>query len=548
MKRRKRIDLAQRKPVRRSAMHASQRWFVVAVFLFMAASVCRPQSGKGSGGGGGASQTGSPQSSQNSNSGGGGQGGNQGGSSGGGFSIEAEILAYKALQSDSEAVACDIARFLHQPGTDIFKPNGTSIKGSGKKAQITPFDKTCAKTGPGSSSPTSVPKGVIILSSAGTTLANFQTWRMDMAAMTQLEAKATDYKCPSKEAEQTLSFAGLDIAQQAVTLIQSTLGLFASSESVTGVPGTIQDQAFVDSVGRQLRSLGISVLMPDAYGPFTLSGIDPKTSPFFNNFALLVRCRVCLQARLKEPALQVNKQELDDENSELKADQEKLQADQKAVDGGKLSDKDLNAKMVEIADLKKKIDGLKQKTKMSSDTQNKANDIAGLMASIDSFINGLTGNSPPSGANQGSTQGAQAQPNQGGNQGANSVPPIAAVLAADGLARELGIKADGTGGGDSIWQHVLWLKALESGGSLITHSNIFGSKVFFSGGAAATYALFSLNGHLSCSGNVYDYGGYLRAKDFSAAFRNPDIDPTKQLVSLRGGCSTPDEVASTPAK
>jgi hypothetical protein len=109
------------------------------------------------------------------------------------------------------------------------------------------------------------------------------------------------------------------------------------------------------------------------------------------------------------------------------------------------------------------------------------------------------------------------------------------------LARELGIKADGTGGADSIWQHVLWLKALESGGSLTTHSNIFGSKVFFSGGAVATYALFSLNGHLSCSGNVYDYGGYLRAKDFSAGFRRPDIDPTKQLIFLRGGCASPDE-------
>jgi len=381
---------------------------------------------------------------------------------------------------------------------------------------------------------------------------------MEMAEMTQLEAKATGYNCPSKNAEQTLSFAGLDIAQQAVTLIQSTLGLFASNESVTGVPGTIQDQAFADSVGRQLRNMGISVLMPDAYGPFTLSGIDPKTSPFFNNFALLNRCRVCLQVRLKEPGLQVDKQALDQENSDLKADQQKLQADQKAVDGGKLSDTDLNAKQVEIADLKNKIDGLQQKIKASSDVQNKATDIAGLLASMDSFINRLMGNSTTSGSNQGSNQSSNQGSNQGANQGANqgtqtqqnqggnAVPPIAAVLAADGLARELGIKADGSGGADSIWQHVLWLKALESGGSLTTHSNIFGSKVFFSGGAVATYALLSLNGHLSCSGNVYDYGGYLRAKDFSAGFRRPDIDPRKQLIFLRGGCASPDEYLPTP--
>lgn len=59
---------------------------------------------------------------------------------------------------------------------------------------------------------------------------------------------------------------------------------------------------------------------------------------------------------------------------------------------------------------------------------------------------------------------------------------------------------------DSDWR-VLAVKALESGGALITTANIFGSKVHFSGGAIATYALFGLEGSLECSGNVFDYGG-----------------------------------------
>jgi hypothetical protein len=92
------------------------------------------------------------------------------------------------------------------------------------------------------------------------------------------------------------------------------------------------------------------------------------------------------------------------------------------------------------------------------------------------------------------------------------------------------------------------LRPLESGGSLITHKNIFGSKVYFSGGAVATYALYTLNGRLSCSGNVYDYGGYFRAKDVAHLFRNADIDPTKQLLFLRGGCSLPDEVGGSPGQ
>jgi hypothetical protein len=59
---------------------------------------------------------------------------------------------------------------------------------------------------------------------------------MEMAEMTQLEAKATDFNCPSAEAEKTLSFAGLDIAQQAVTLIQSTLGFSPSTISQPEFP------------------------------------------------------------------------------------------------------------------------------------------------------------------------------------------------------------------------------------------------------------------------------------------------------------------------
>ena len=190
-------------------MRGFKRWLVIAVFAFAAISVCRSQSSQGGGGGG--SNGGSQQTSQNSKSGGGGggQGGGQGGGSGSGSSIEAELLAYKALQSDSEAVACDIARFLHQPETERFVVNGPNAKGNAKNAPSTSYEKTCARSG------ASTPKGVILLSSAGTTLSNFQTWRMEMAEMTQLEAKATGYNCPSKDAEQTLSFAGLDIAQQA---------------------------------------------------------------------------------------------------------------------------------------------------------------------------------------------------------------------------------------------------------------------------------------------------------------------------------------------
>jgi hypothetical protein len=106
------------------------------------------------------------------------------------------------------------------------------------------------------------------------------------------------------------------------------------------------------------------------------------------------------------------------------------------------------------------------------------------------------------------------------------------------LARAIGINLDGTAATGSIWQHVLWLKALESGGSVAKQGNLFGTKVRYSGGAVTTYALYSFDGNLDCSGNVYDFEGSVLTKDFSKVFREQIKDPTHQLASLRGGCGS----------
>jgi hypothetical protein len=126
---------------------------------------------------------------------------------------------------------------------------------------------------------------------------------------------------------------------------------------------------------------------------------------------------------------------------------------------------------------------------------------------------------------------------------AGSTPPIASALAADGLARAIGVN---TNGDLSIpgW-HLLWLKALESGGTMLTKSNLLGSKIYFSGGAVSTYALFELNGQLSCSGNLFDYSGNIREKNFQQTFRKPNIDPENQLIFFRGRCSVPEPTPLT---
>lgn len=92
---------------------------------------------------------------------------------------------------------------------------------------------------------------------------------------------------------------------------------------------------------------------------------------------------------------------------------------------------------------------------------------------------------------------------------------LPAVLFADGLAQALGVDpATGKIQENGVTQHILLLKALESGGSVSKYTNVLGTKVRFSGGFVGTYALFTTAGDLECSGNVYDFGGSIKAKNF----------------------------------
>jgi hypothetical protein len=109
---------------------------------------------------------------------------------------------------------------------------------------------------------------------------------------------------------------------------------------------------------------------------------------------------------------------------------------------------------------------------------------------------------------------------------------------ADGLAAKLGVDPDtGTlSPEDSAALHILLVKALESGGSVTRYSNVLGTKVSYSGGSVGTYALFSVDGDLECSGNVYEYGGSIKGKDFEEQLRGYNPDPAKQMVFLRHSC------------
>jgi hypothetical protein len=119
----------------------------------------------------------------------------------------------------------------------------------------------------------------------------------------------------------------------------------------------------------------------------------------------------------------------------------------------------------------------------------------------------------------------------------------------DGLARQMGFLSDpktetcktsdkaANGHCPDNWR-ILWLKAMESGGADINEANIFGSHPHFGGWAVSGYALFNLDGSLNCSGNVAAYGGYFKAKDFTAhGFIAAGGSAPTVMLSLQGGCA-----------
>jgi hypothetical protein len=90
-----------------------------------------------------------------------------------GFSIETEMLTYRALESNGEAIACDVASYLEGVKTSF---------------QMQPTGAVCAV--PSSNGPSTV--GVVILPFDRTVFADFLIWRSDMQTMAEFEQRAGD--------------------------------------------------------------------------------------------------------------------------------------------------------------------------------------------------------------------------------------------------------------------------------------------------------------------------------------------------------------------
>ncbi|MGA1984402.1 MAG: hypothetical protein ABSG84_18280 [Acidobacteriaceae bacterium] len=390
-----------------------------------------------------------------------------------GFSIETEMLTYRALQTNGEAIACDVAAYLY--GT---KPDFKSV----------PSGAICNVGASGG--PSSI--GIVVLPFDRNVFSDFQIWRSDMQTMAEFEARGAN-ACsaaaaapPPPEPNRPAGVSGRGLTTSATTATaavggvmgaltpagamlstgQGILGLFAKTQAAEPVGGTIEDQAFMDNVSRELRAVNLSVLMPDVYTPYALTSVDPARSPFVVALDKLLHLRDCLA----------------------------------------------NSKSPEDPDIK----------------------------NIDDFLGSLAGGPTaavatprPSGGvtTTTTTTTAPAQP-------ANTTPSrLESALNADGLAQQLGADPQTGKIPATAPQHLLMVKALESGGSVNHNSNIFGTKMSYSGGSVGTYALFNLSGRLECSGNVYDYAGPVNSADFQKNLNTYKPNPGDEVIFQRGACA-----------
>lgn len=413
--------------------------------------------------------------------GGGSSSGGSGDSSGGpGFSIETEMFTYKAVEQNSEAIACDIARYLY----------GNNVQDAPKGSHV-----PCVVQNEGQN-----PQGIVLISTDSTLVGDFQIWRADMATMDDLRGRAATLCVagPGKEAAAPKEHGGqpqddtgtrglgstvgsmMSGAQSVVGMLNpgasaasAVMGMLSSSQSVTPVVGTVHDPALMNEVARQLRSLNIQVLIPELYSPNGLSGPDPSHSPYLRNLQNLMSAYDgCMKVRDEYPKDSPQAKEISD-----------------------------------LADFMLK------------------------------FATSVTTGPAPSAKPSGSGSGGGGSDDSSSPAPSKAQPHFAAVLAADAVARKLGIGEDPGAAPNKTWQHLLWVKALESGGSVTRTSNIFGTKVRFGGGAVDTFAVFRLDGDLVCSGNVYSFQSPVRMKDLDRKFGERPSGPTESPL-LRSTCGS----------
>jgi hypothetical protein len=342
------------------------------------------------------------------------------------------MLTYTAMDSEGSALACNLGRNV-----------GAADAGCSPQAI----------TGP--------PVGVVVVTGGSSALSEFQLWRTDISTMDMLTLRA-DHYCPQTASRAATTLSGeieSMFPESQVASFASTL-LSASAEA-SPLEGNILDRTLVNDVAGHLRALGLDVVIPDSYMPYSLAAIDTNHSPFLTKYVALIKARSCVAP---------------------------LPGAEPGAAGTGEADAHVEADKKAITD------------------------------AIDAYLKSLTEpdvfDMPKPPTTAGAPPVAQAP----------VISHLNAVLRADGLAQELSAASpDAASGANGIW-YVLSLKALESGGTLLKSGNLIkGTKTSYSGGAVGTYAFFRLNGNVACSGVFFNYEPPTLTSDIPNLLKTPDV-------------------------
>lgn len=185
-----------------------------------------------------------------------------------GFAIESEMLTYTAMDSEGAAVACGIGR------------------------NVGAADTNCAPqpiTGP--------PVGVVVVSGESSALNEFQLWRTDISTMDMLTLRARHYCPQGPEGRAATSPTLLGTLTSMFPESQAAsfaMSLLSATAEASPLEGNILDRTLVNDVAGHLRALGLDVVIPDHYMPYSLTAIDANRSPFLTKYVELIKVRACV--------------------------------------------------------------------------------------------------------------------------------------------------------------------------------------------------------------------------------------------------------------
>jgi hypothetical protein len=329
--------------------------------------------------------------------------------------------------------------------------------------------------------------GIVLVSSGSTLLADFQNWRADMATMQGLIAHASQacVAAPEKAGDQGPQQPPHHMRSRG--LLGSALGALSDPTEAASIAGQVMGMFSSDqSVTSVTGTVQDPALMNEVARQLRSLNVQVLIPELYNHYALGA---------------------IDFAHSPY------MQNVQSVFDAADKCSEDKAG---------------------YSPNSPPALEIDATLAGIQSFLKDAFAAAPKSSSSNNPPVDSGAQ-----TQGTPTAPPshFASVLAADELARKIGFSSTGAPDPNSSWHNLLWVKALESGGSVTKQSNILGSKTFFGGGAVDTYSVFSLEGDLVCAGNVYSFQQPVNVKDVQKAVNVPSPDPPAKWMSEHSTCT-----------